>query len=181
MSNLAFGDASHYGFDTCGTTSSAVYHAYSPQTVKHPDPGAQMTISKISFGEYDTGYQSTTATSFPHYTRQEIKDSRPDRIEPKSSRQVGADPYVGETISISRAHFGTPGTVHTRSAIRMPPANKERLFPIRNDLQAYQSTYTNYFDRKQCNQVIRQGQGNRSSIVFGDPKYTYFDQPCKAK
>ncbi|KAI8926436.1 hypothetical protein BC831DRAFT_511734 [Entophlyctis helioformis] len=201
-SSVPTGDPRHYDLEFVGTTTGDTFKAHpweGPPT--HPILGANMTKSKVTFGEAGGGdlpdtslpdrYTSTTHRTFGAYTNDVARQCRGVRIAPHQSVHPGDEDVdcqhelLGNShySTTHESHFGAPKNPMRRHAKRPHLAAKSMLFPLRSTLpHSYDTTTHDYFSMRDGlvgDQIAykKYVQARESSIVFGDPKYVYFRPP----
>ena len=200
ISSVPTGDQRHYDFKYNGTTTGDAFPPHRlTELPAHPVLGASITKSKIEFGDLQDSqlaqeqYVSTAQMAFVQYSEEEARKVRGVRIPPHPSMQVGES--VEEAYSMDhhkttqQAHFQAPENPARRRHAKAPRlAGKNILFPIRTTQHPFpETTAQDYYSMrdgllKREPSKHRQKGTRESSIVFGDPKYSYFQpMPTIAK
>eukprot|EP00842_Homolaphlyctis_polyrhiza_P005632 jgi/Hompol1/606/HPOL_002549-RA len=190
-SSVPTGDARHYDFDSFGTTTASTFsgHKWDGPPV-HPILGANITKSKVTFGEpadpfteeAEDRYRSTTHSTFVKYSAEDAQRVRGVRISPHPSMHTGDDIDLEYAMDRNKtthqSHFSAPKFATRRRAKLPHLAAKNMLFPLRTT-HSYDTTttttqdYYGFRDGLVGDQIaLKKATSSReSSIVFGDPNH----------
>jgi hypothetical protein len=196
LSSVPFGDPQSYPIGMFDTTNGYYFNPHYGFTTSHPILGAKSTKSQVTFGDYECAsdatdrFISTTHLAFVQHPESVAALGRGVSVKPTTTLKESDDQdySMEHNVTTHADHYKFPKLtterVYGQTAKTVP---RKMLFPLRcfNEFgtvtsDSFTSRQGLLFNEAQAAQeaerkaVLRQVR-TKSSVAFGDPSLTYFE------